>query len=647
MIKLPKDILFVNIVTIISLICIFTFPLYKYPLNIISYIPLAFILPGYVAILSMYPAKFKRLSYKHILGSIIFSVFLATLFVLMIKYSFLSMKLTNSFLIIGILTVILSLDVTEGMMRTNNTKKYIVKPEQGIKVYNFHYSIKDLYLIIFLTLIALIILVTPTLYINGHILYPMKTIFGYLLILLLGYAIWTASVPKRQPSKIKPLVFSFIFSIIIFAISFIVLKFSLSVGPSKILAYIMSIFIGLFCIVACLRRVNIPKIEKLSIEKKHEPNKPDVITYEKLDSLMEDKNNPNSIKVNNKGSESLISILGPKLTIETKPQETKPQETKPQETKPQETKPQETKPQETKPQETKPQETKPQETKPQETKPQETKPHKNKPRFGSYDLLLISLTTILCIIFVILPNLKHSMITSILLLILILFIPGYALISALYPKKGFLHGIERLILSFGFTLMGLAFSLVINDAFRYINISLTLITLFISAFTFIMVIISLIRRRRVPDDEQFYVNFWGKTKSSKVISVILLILILAGSSSAVYIDYTYQGSTEFYILGPGGSATDYPTNLTVGQQGSVIIEIINNEGKSADYNIVVASNGTKISELNVTVSNGAQTEIPYNFTASTAGQKNIEFMLYKLPNTTDVYRSVVMPVSIT
>ena len=158
-----------------------------------------------------------------------------------------------------------------------------------------------------------------------------------------------------------------------------------------------------------------------------------------------------------------------------------------------------------------------------------------------------------------------------------------------------------------------------------------------------MVIISLIRRRRVPDDEQFYVNFWGKTKSSKVISVILLILILAGSSSAVYIDYTYQGVIDkFYILGPGGSATDYPTNLTVGQQGSVIIEIINNEGKSADYNIVVASNGTKISELNVTVSNGAQTEIPYNFTASTADIKILSSCCINYPKTQQMFTDLLL-----
>ena len=641
MIKFPKDILFVVIVTIISLICIFTLPLYKYPINIISYIPLAFFLPGYVAILAMYPIKAERKLYKHILGSILFSMFLATLFVLMTKHGFLGMKFTSAFLIIGILTLVLSLDSIEGVMRTSNivltqteptqteptqteptqteptqTKKYKVKPEQEIKFYNFRYSIKDLYLVIFSTLIALIILVIPTSYINGHILYPLKIIFGYLLILMLGYTVWAALVPKRQPTKIKPLVFSVIFSIIIFAISFMVLKFSLLDGPSTILAYVMSIFIGLFCIVACLRRVNIPKIEKQSIQKKHEPSIPEVITFEKVKSKVDEESNLKSIKDNNKGSESLISILGPKLTIRTKPQETKPQETKPQE------------------------------TKPQETKPQETKPQETKPRFRSFDLLLTSLTTILCIISVLLPNLKHSLITSILIIILILFVSGYALVSVLYPRKGYLHGIERLALSFGFSLMGLAFSFVFNNNFKHIHINITSITLYISAFTLIMVIISLIRRRRVPDNERFYMKFWGKTRSSKVISVILLVLILAGSSSAVYMNYNYHGSTGFYILGPGGNASDYPTNLTVGQQGSVIIEILNNEGESTDYNIVITSNGNKISEVNATVSNGAKTEIPYNFTSSTVGQKNIEFLLYKLPNTTDVYRSVVIPVTV-
>jgi len=35
--------------------------------------------------------------------------------------------------------------------------------------------------------------------------------------------------------------------------------------------------------------------------------------------------------------------------------------------------------------------------------------------------------------------------------------------------------------------------------------------------------------------------------------------------------------TEFYILGPGGNASCYPTNLTVNETGGVILGLMNHE----------------------------------------------------------------------
>ncbi len=35
--------------------------------------------------------------------------------------------------------------------------------------------------------------------------------------------------------------------------------------------------------------------------------------------------------------------------------------------------------------------------------------------------------------------------------------------------------------------------------------------------------------------------------------------------------------TEFYVLGPEGVADDYPTDLTVGEEGGAIIGVVNHE----------------------------------------------------------------------
>ena len=97
--------------------------------------------------------------------------------------------------------------------------------------------------------------------------------------------------------------------------------------------------------------------------------------------------------------------------------------------------------------------------------------------------------------------------------------------------------------------------------------------------------------------------FNGKSKTSKIISIVLIISILLAIGATAYIIIKpKQGETftEFYILGPGGQASNYPTNITVGQNASVIIGIVNHEQKTVNYNLVVTSNGNVMSNQNIT-----------------------------------------------
>jgi len=68
------------------------------------------------------------------------------------------------------------------------------------------------------------------------------------------------------------------------------------------------------------------------------------------------------------------------------------------------------------------------------------------------DLTLVIFLTLLCIPFVLIPPLNETPIRIILGLPLVLFLPGYSLIAALFPRKADLDGIERVALSFGLSL---------------------------------------------------------------------------------------------------------------------------------------------------------------------------------------------------
>jgi len=273
--------------------------------------------------------------------------------------------------------------------------------------------------------------------------------------------------------------------------------------------------------------------------------------------------------------------------------------------------------------------------------------------FYAWDLVLISLLTIFSVIIILLPVFNGSILGTILGLFLILFLPGYAILAALFPEHGDLGGVERLALSFGLSIAFTTFiGLLLN--FTPYGIRLNPILFSLSGLTFLLVIVAYLRRYFTVDDARFSVDFRGffhsfitgfsgESKNVKVLSVVLIFSVLLAVCSAVYVLMEPKSSesyTEFYILGSGGLMSDYPTNMTSGENGSLFIGIVNHENKKVSYHLVVTNDGVvQLDEL-VTLNNKQSLEIPLNFTAGNPGRGEVNFMLYKLPDNNNVYRSL-------
>ncbi|EKQ54218.1 MAG: putative membrane protein [Methanobacterium sp. Maddingley MBC34] len=276
-----------------------------------------------------------------------------------------------------------------------------------------------------------------------------------------------------------------------------------------------------------------------------------------------------------------------------------------------------------------------------------------KPRNYYMDIILVAAITLLTVAFVLIPPLNKTFIRTIMGILLVLFIPGYSLITALFPKWGDLDGIERAALSFG---LSIAVTPLIGLALNYTpwGIRLDPILISLTIFTMAMCVIAFLRRRKLAEEERFFVpfgqfvkgikgSFKGESKTERILSIILIITIILAISTTVYIIVKpKQGEkfTEFYILGPNGTASNYPTNLTTGQNGSMIIGVVNHEYATTDYLLVVKINGTILKNQTMTLTNGQKVEIPYTFTAGSTGQKKLEFLLYKLPDNETAYRSL-------
>jgi uncharacterized membrane protein len=263
------------------------------------------------------------------------------------------------------------------------------------------------------------------------------------------------------------------------------------------------------------------------------------------------------------------------------------------------------------------------------------------------DLLLVAGLVILMDIFVQNPVLKGSFIRTALGLPMILFLPGYALIAMLFPKKGGLEGIERMGLSVA---MSVSVVPLIGLALNYTPWKIKVIPLLasISVFTLLMLTGAYIRRRRLPADRAFEVSFKAlalalisgmgkpKSKTEKSLRIILVLFFLILIGTGIYVVVVPQEKdsfTEFYILGTNGTANNYTTNYIEGESGTYIIGITNNEHRTMDYTMEVRLDNKSVSLpekfQHIRLAQNTTMKEPLEITPSVEGENmKLEFLLF-------------------
>jgi uncharacterized membrane protein len=130
----------------------------------------------------------------------------------------------------------------------------------------------------------------------------------------------------------------------------------------------------------------------------------------------------------------------------------------------------------------------------------------------------------------------------------------------------------------------------------------------------------------------------AKTRLNKrlerVATFALLACLIACIGATVYLAVSPKVGerfTEFYILGPSGKAEGYPTNLVLGESGTVIIGVVNHEYERVAYRIVVALDNETISTIeNITLNHEEKWERNFTFTPQKVGERmKLEFLLYR------------------
>jgi len=253
-------------------------------------------------------------------------------------------------------------------------------------------------------------------------------------------------------------------------------------------------------------------------------------------------------------------------------------------------------------------------------------------------------------------------------ILLVLFVPGYVIVAALFPKSSEIGWVERIVLSFGVSigvlpLLGLALN------FTPWGIRFASIVAAIGLFTIGVGATAYWRRMRLPANLRLTAtvdlaigNWREYSIADKGLTVALAASVVAAAGTLAYTILTQRSGptfTEFYLLGPEGSAAGYPTRLNVSQPGTVVVGIANHEAAATNYtaridqvgvevaynltagvNETVEVNRTTWSWFNVTLADGQNWTHPYTFHFNAAGLWKVQFFLFKDGDLATRYREL-------
>ncbi|AKU08199.1 DUF1616 domain-containing protein [Haloferax gibbonsii] len=256
-------------------------------------------------------------------------------------------------------------------------------------------------------------------------------------------------------------------------------------------------------------------------------------------------------------------------------------------------------------------------------------------RTAPADLLAVVVAVVLTCGAVTVPGVRDTPLRVVLGLPFVLFVPGYAVIAALFPESGpsvaangdadtgdwtGIDGIERVALSFG-TSIALVSALGLLLNFTPWGLRLVPIVVSIGLLTVAAVVVASRRRAALPESERFGVTvrsslpdgqalFSSDSRTDAAFAVVLILCLAVAVGVGGYVvaaPGSGESFSEVYVLTENQSgqltAEDYPTELTAGEPTPFTIAVGNHEGTQTDYVVVsqlqrvrVANNTTTVLE---------------------------------------------------
>lgn len=250
------------------------------------------------------------------------------------------------------------------------------------------------------------------------------------------------------------------------------------------------------------------------------------------------------------------------------------------------------------------------------------------------DLVAIVILTAFILGVTAVPGVNDTLIQILLGTPLVLFIPGYTLVAALFPAGGepptegdeqrgelnsdintgtqssfddesrySINSIERIALSFGLNIAVVSL-LWLGLRFIFSETRLMWVITLLGVITLLLAAVATQRRLALPDDKQFSLSYskWinlirqnllhPDSHTDQVLNILLIVslLLIIGSVGYAVAVPPQDGFSEFYLLTENEDGTlvadGYPSEFVGGESKSVILGITNNEHKPTEYTVI-------------------------------------------------------------
>ncbi len=269
------------------------------------------------------------------------------------------------------------------------------------------------------------------------------------------------------------------------------------------------------------------------------------------------------------------------------------------------------------------------------------------------DLTIICIWIVITSISIIVPGFGNTYIRTILAVPVVLFIPGYVLMAALFPRKDDIGIVERIVLSFGLSIVIIPIlGFLLNFTFG-IRLAPILAVLYI--YTAVLISIAMYMRKKLSEDVQFSVQFnsiYGsikgglkpKNRTDSILTIILIFMIVLTVGTIYYtvtVPKMGEKFTEFYVLNSDGKANNYSTNLKLNSPAVWLVGVTNREYTTVNYTIQIVLDKNILATRTLILENNEKWEKNITFVSDKVGtNKDLEFLLFKDNNFTVPYRSL-------